>query len=71
MFYLTPILLCGMGKVMLWTGTNFYNHIEIVHVTCVTCPNILQMGFRMGATEGSGKTPVLNSVCLFIPYPKI
>ena len=30
-----------MGKIMLWTGKNFYNYIEVV---CVTCLNILKMG---------------------------
>ena len=41
-----------MGKIMLWMGKNFYNHIEIV---CVTCPNSLKMGVQMGAMKSLGR----------------
>ena len=41
-----------MGKIMLQMGKNFYNHTEIV---CVTCLNILKMGIQMGAMKGLGR----------------
>ena len=46
---------------MLRTGKIFYNHIEIV---CVTCPNILKMGIRTGATKSLGRT--LNPLAIYI-----
>ena len=41
-----------MGKIMLRIGKIFHNQIEIV---CVTCPNIIKMGIRMGATKSLGR----------------
>ena len=42
-----------MRKVMLRIGKIFYNHVEIV---CVTCLNIFKMGFRMGAMTSFDRT---------------
>ena len=45
-----------MGKIMIRMGKTFYNHIEIV---CVTCLNILTMGVQMGTMKSLGRTLAL------------
>ena len=45
--------LSWMGQIMLQTCINFYNNIEIVHVTCL---NILKMGIQRGAMKRLDRT---------------
>ena len=58
MFYLTPIPQFEMGKINLWTGQWFYNHVKIV---CVTCLISLKMGVWTGAMKSLGGT-LLNGI---------
>ena len=62
-FYLTTRPAIRDGKIILQMGENFYNHIEIVNVTC---PNILKMGVWMGTRKSLGRT----LGCLVIQWSK-
>ena len=48
MYFITTCLPSRMGKIILWMSKKFYNHIEIV---CVTCPSNLKMGMQKCAMK--------------------
>ena len=48
-----PVQQSQTGKIMVQTGKKLCYHIGIA---CVTCPNLLETGIRMGAKKSLGRT---------------